>query len=38
MHPDSAMSAVSLTVMAVVVVASLAAWLALVFIAARHWE
>jgi len=36
MYPSSAMSPVSLTVMAVVVVATLATWLTLVFIAARH--
>jgi hypothetical protein len=36
MYPGPAMSAISLAVMAVVVVALLATWLALVFIAARH--
>jgi hypothetical protein len=36
MYPGSAMSTVSLAVMAVVVAAVLAAWRTLVFIAARH--
>jgi predicted metal-binding membrane protein len=36
MHPNSALSAGQLTIMAVVVVASLAAWLILVFLAARQ--
>jgi transaldolase len=36
MYPDSALSAVQLTVMAVVVVVSLAAWLTLVLLAARQ--
>jgi len=36
MYPESAMSASTLAIMAVSVVALLAAWLALVFIAARH--
>jgi hypothetical protein len=35
MYPNSALSAVQLTIMAVVVVASLAAWLTLVLLAAR---
>jgi hypothetical protein len=36
MYPDSALSAVQLAVMAVVVVVSLAAWLIAVFVAARQ--
>jgi hypothetical protein len=36
MYPNSAVSATSLAVIAVVMVALLATWLALVFIAARH--
>jgi len=35
MYPNSAMSAFPLTVMAVVMVAALAVWLTVVFIAAR---
>jgi hypothetical protein len=36
MYPNSALSAGQLTVMAVVVAASLAAWLIVVFLAARQ--
>ncbi len=36
MHPDSTLSAGQLVIMAVVVVASLAAWLIAVFLAARQ--
>jgi hypothetical protein len=36
MYPDSALSAGQLAIMAVVVVVSLAAWLTLVFLAARQ--
>ena len=36
MYPDSALSAGQLTIMAVVIVMSLATWLILVFLAARQ--